>query len=276
MAALLARTDCQFCYCRTVRPRQQATRLRSLLTSAAALSSLTRRDLVQLSSETSYGQSVPQQLSTTFDAVLVGGDLILPTHTYILAAASSYFARELAAQDEDSDFTGGLSRLSCKPYVISLTEQDGTQSAQAALKYLYCAFSPIGPEVQSQEDAELLAVFGSKFQVQCMLDASDAFISQAVQPKFSVGYNEVSSCPQCRCIRWFDEQTIESILERLPEVLRLAAFSDSHQLPQTLDFCTKWLAKNLRGYRGSYPELLELKRDALLLVLQAIPQSNHW
>lgn len=235
---------------------------------------------MQLISQTSYGQSVPQQLSTTFDAVLVGGDLILPTHTYILAAASPYFARELAAQDEDSDFTGGLSRLSCKPYVISLTEQDGTQSAQAALKYLYSAFpsSPVGPEIQSQEDAELLAVFGSKFQAQCMLDASDAFISQAVQPKFSVGYSGVSSCPHCNSIRRFYGQANESILERLPEVLRLAAFSDSHQLPQTLDVCAKWLAKYLRAYPGSYPEfpeLLEIKQDALLRVLQAIPQSNY-
>ncbi len=75
---------------------------------------------MQLCSQTSYGQSVPQQLSTSFDAVLVGDDVTLPTHTYILAAASPYFAKELAAQDQDSDFTGGLSRLSCKPYVISL------------------------------------------------------------------------------------------------------------------------------------------------------------
>ena len=247
--------------------------------SAAGLSSLTRRDLVQLGSQTSYGQSVPQQLSTTFDAVLVADDVTLPTHTYILAAASPYFASELAAQDEDSDFTGGLSRLSWKPYVISLTEQDGIQSAQAALKYLYghCAFSssPIGPEIQSQEDAELVALFGSKYQVQCLLDASDAFISQAVRPKFYVESRGVTSCPHCRSIRWFSEQINESVLERLPEVLRLAAFSDSHQLPQTLDVCAKWLAKYLRAYPGSYPELLALKQDALLLMLQAIPQSNY-
>ncbi len=163
---------------------------------------------MQLGSQTSYGQSVPQQLLTAFDAVLVGDDVTLPTHTYILAAASPYFANKLAAQDEDLDFTGGLSRLSCKPYVISLTEQDGIQSAPAALKYLYSEFSssPIGPEIQSQEDAELLAVFGSKYEVQCMLDASDAFISEAVQPKFFDGYNSgVDSCPHCRYTKSFSE-----------------------------------------------------------------------
>ena len=232
---------------------------------------------MQLGSQTTYGQSVPQQLLTTFDAVLVGDDVTLPAHTYILAAASPYFANKLAAQDEDFDFIGGLSRLSCNPYVILLTEQDGVQSAPAALKYLYSEFSasPIGPEIQSQEDAELLAVFGSKYEVQCMLDASDAFISQAVQPQFLVRYSGVRSCPHCKSIRGFDGQTNKFILERLPAVLRLAAFSDSHQLPKTLDVCAKWLAKYLRAYPGSYSELVELKQDILLLVLQATPQSNY-
>jgi len=120
-------------------------------------------------------------------------------------------------------------------------------------------------------------VFASKYQVQCMLDASDAFISQAVQLQrnFSAGYSGFISCPHCKSVQRFDKQTNELILERLPEVLRLAAFSDAHQLPKTLNVCAAWLAKTLRAYPGSYSELLELKQDALLLVLQAIPPSNY-
>ncbi len=96
-----------------------------------------------------------------------------------------------------------------------------------------------------------------------------------VHGRFRFG-RSVDYCPHCRSTTGFPEEISKCVLERLPEVLRLATFADSHQLPKTLDICAKWLGRLFRAYPGSYPDLLDLKQDIVLLVLQAIPGEQSY
>ncbi len=132
-----------------------------------AATSVTRRELAKLGPrDAAYLKSVSKQLSATFDVAMVVGDVVLPAHSYILAASSAIFADKLAGQDDDK---GSLTRPSSKPYIISLMEDDhDAQSVQAALQFMYNAYPPSEgrPNIETQAEAELLAQFGCKYGMQ--------------------------------------------------------------------------------------------------------------
>lgn len=132
-------------------------------------------DLVQLAntSKFKYLDHLPRQLLNNVDVALVIESLVLPAHSVILMASSTVFSEILAAQMTDSGVN--KSRSSALEVIMVGENRD---CVQTALDYIYkrCSLSRGSPQISTTAEAKHLVKFGRKYNVQVLLDESDAFM----------------------------------------------------------------------------------------------------
>ncbi len=183
-----------------------------------------------------------------------------------MAASSVTFAEKLAAQDED--FHEGITRLRSKPYTISLQDEE-LETVQHVLQYIYRVFPPRkGPaKVQSQQEAEHLASFGHKYDVQYLLHASDAFMHDVLEQDYRL------YAPSTADVKSYNSGLVESAQSKVQEVLRLCSLAESKGLQRTEDYCSKWLAHFIKSYSVHVPDLVGLSKGSLIKVLTSISKA---
>ncbi len=144
------------------------------------MSNLTRAELVQLAQTNleglAYLGNVSEQLLPAVDVACVIDQDILPVHSYVLMAASPVFAELVAAH------FARIIKGDHQPEVITVPLPDTTEAVKVALQYLYeqCSFKGKEPEITALDQAEVLASFAHKWNIQVMLEAADTFIQKSL------------------------------------------------------------------------------------------------
>ncbi len=124
-----------------------------------------------------YLRELPARLLETVDVGLKTGTAILPVHRYVLVAYSPVFAEILA---------GDTARPSSLCIPVGDTSTEGLQDA---LQYIYnrCPLARANvPAITSFAEAERIAAAAHKFDIQLLLEASDAFMSSHLIAKYPI------------------------------------------------------------------------------------------
>lgn len=174
------------------------------------------------------------------DVACTAGDQLFPVHSYVLMAASPVFG-ELVAEHFSSLLKG-----SCRTEVLVVPLTDTTpQSAMAAFLFMYqqCSFQKM-PDLHKREakDIQAMATFAHKWNVQQMLDASDACISECMA----------------------------DTVHDLDTVIMCTQFAEKIHLEKTLEFCIMWIVLRLKTLEDKFPALLSLSQEVLVRVLQGV------
>ncbi len=219
-------------------------------------------DLVQLAntSKFKYLDHLPKQLLNNVDVALVVESLVLPAHSVILMAASTIFSEILAAQMTDSGFN--KPRSSALEVIMVGENRD---CVQTALEYIYkrCSLSKGSPQISTTAEAKHLVKFGRKYNVQVLLDESDAFMCRWLRSNFEI----------LECFKGSKGSAVAnaSAVERAAIVVEWAVIAEDKSLFCSLAYCESWIVRNFIRFPGAHNELCRLSKESMLRIMKDLP-----
>lgn len=215
------------------------------------MSTQTRAELVQLAQNglktLPYLSSVSENMLPAVDVACMVDENILPAHSYVLMAASPIFGELVASRFAQ------VIKGSCQLEIMTVPLVGTTaEAAKIALQYMYqqCSFRGQGPVIATLDQAKVLATFAHKWNIQSMLDASDAFTEQALTTAFSTHPKDSATHAQ-KAINW-------------------SAFAEKLHLVKTLDCCITWLIKNFKKFPEQFAKLLTLSPGIVVQVMKGV------
>ena len=215
------------------------------------MSMQTRAELVQLAQNglktLPYLSSMSENMLPAVDVACMVDENVFPAHSYVLMAASPIFG-ELVASHFAQVIKG-----SCQLEIMTVPLVGTTaEAARTALQYMYqqCSFRGQGPVIATLDQAKMLATFAHKWNIQSMLDASDAFTEQALTKAFSI-QPKASAMHALKAIDW-------------------SSFAEKLHLVKTLDCCTVWLIRNFNRFPEQFAELLTLSPGIVVQVMKGV------
>lgn len=226
------------------------------------MSGLTRAELVQLAQtnlkDLAYLGNVSGHLLPAVDVACVIDQDILPAHSYVLMAASPILA-ELVAAHFAKVIEGGY-----QPEIMTVPLPDTTaEAAKVALQYLYqqCSFGGQESKIAALDQAEILASFAHKWNIQSMLEAADDFIQKTLLEESSSTISYVGT----RSIKLnFDHSKIAVNL------ISWFALAEKLHLVKTLEICEIWLIINFGKFQGEYSKLFVLGQDNVIKIMRGV------
>lgn len=129
-----------------------------------------------------YLDRLPKQLLDAVDVALIVEKVILPVHSFILMASSPIFSEILAAQLAERKIKSSSAALE----IVMVGENQ--PCVETALAYIYkrCSLSKGAPQIATTAEAKHLVKFGRKYNIQVLLDDSDAFMCRWLRSNFEV------------------------------------------------------------------------------------------
>ncbi|DBB15733.1 TPA: hypothetical protein ACH3X3_003940 [Trebouxia sp. C0006] len=216
----------------------------------------TRADLVQLAQDKledlQYLSHVSEQMRAAVDMACVVEGMILPVHSYVLMSASPVLSDIIA-----SHFSGVI-QGSSQSAVLSIP-LIGTkeQTAKEALQYVYtrCVFKASSPQkITSTQEAERLANFAHKYNIQSMLEDADAVIHKMLLAGFKL-YNTLK---------------VKDKVEDAEAIIDWAELADEVSLTKSLEHCEAWLVIIFKQYHKALPKLLQLRQEMIARIMQKV------
>ncbi|KAA6421594.1 MAG: hypothetical protein FRX49_08537 [Trebouxia sp. A1-2] len=225
-------------------------------------------DLVQLAntSKFKYLDHLPKQLLNNVDVALVVESLVLPAHSVIVMAASTVFNEILAAQIIMTDSGVNTPRSSALEVMMV---GENWRCVQTALEYIYkrCSLSkgypPKDVRISTTSEAKHLVKFGRKYNVEVLLDESDAFMCKWLKTNFEIlecsngskGSAVANACAE----------------ERAAIVVEWAVIAEGKSLFCSLAYCESWIVRNFIRFPGAHNELCRLSKESMLRIMKDLP-----
>ncbi len=219
-------------------------------------------DLVQLAntSKFKYLDHLPKQLLNNVDVALVVESLVLPAHSVILMASSTVFSEILAAQMTDS----GVNKPRSSALEVIMVGEN-RDCVQTALEYIYkrCSLSKGSPQISTTAEAKHLVKFGRKYNVQVLLDDSDAFMCRWLRSNFEI----------LECFKGSKGSAVAnaSAVERAAIVVEWAVIAEDKSLFCSLAYCESWIVRNFIRFPGAHNELCRLSKESMLRIMKDLP-----
>lgn len=210
----------------------------------AKLLQLTRNNVKDLH----YLSHRSEQMLFGIDMACVAEGKVFPVHSYVIMSASPVFSDVIASHF--SEVINGSSQSA----VLQMPLDTQEKTARKALQHLYaqCAFGAPTPHcIADVHEAENLAVFAHKYNIQPMLEDADKFVLESIS-------------------------TYESLLETgdavkiAEELIEWAAIADRLSMTKTLARCERWLVTNFAFYEMALPKLLQLRHAIVARVMKGI------
>lgn len=213
----------------------------------------TRADLVQLAQNTvkdlHYLSRLSKQMLSGIDMACVAEGKIFPVHSYVIMSASPVFSDVIA-----SHFSAVIDGSS-QSAVLQMPLDTQEKTARKALQHLYarCAFDAATPHgIADAHEAETLAMFAHKYNIQPMLEDADSFILKSISKKDK-------SLPEG-----------EPAVKGAEGIIGWAAVADRLSMTKTLKHCEAWLVTNFTLYQMALPGLLQLPHEIVARVMQGV------
>ena len=190
-------------------------------------------------------ENLPKSLVREVDSALIVEDKVLPVHRFVLITSSPVFSDLLASSPPD----GGNSNNVVKIPLIGSAEQ----VTKMALYFMYERYARNKGEdpCAALDVAEQLAEFGHKYDIQAVLNVSDRSF-----------------------VKWLNQSDASSsqatIVGLASTIIKIAKLAENFDLNNTSSCCQAWLVSNFHRYPALYPELLQLRRDSMIGVLNGL------
>lgn len=192
-----------------------------------------------------YLREIPKQLVREVDSALIVEDKVLPVHRFVLITSSPVFNEILASNPPDNGSSSSVVKI---PLIGS-----AEQVTMMALYFMYERYARIKGEdpCAAVDVAEQLAEFGHKYDIQVVLNVSDrSFVKW-------LNASDASS----------SQATIVGLASTIIKVTKLA---ENFDLNSTSSCCQAWLISNFHRYPALYSELLQLRRDTMIGILNGL------
>ena len=192
-----------------------------------------------------YLREIPKQLVREVDSALIVEDKVLPVHRFVLITSSPVFSEILSSNCPDSGSTSSVVKIP----LIGTAEK----VTKMALYFMYERYARnSGEEPCTAVDvAEQLAEWGHKYDVQVVLNVADRSFVQWLNA------SDASS----------SQATVVGLASTVVKVTKLA---ETFDLTSTISHCQSWLINNFHKYPPVYSELLQLRRDTMVSILNGL------
>lgn len=212
-----------------------------------------------------YMKSYPEQMLQTADVHLIVDGCSLPVHSFVLMASSPFFSEFVTASVNKSP-----NYATQTPMEIPI-EGIVKEGVRYALFHLYQDMQP-GRWVQTTlgctADAEHVAKFGHKFQVQVLQDAADEFLEDWLSTEgfelMVTAIKDLNEGPQPKA---YEAVPVTAIHGAATKVIDWALFAEQFDLPYTLECCAKWLAENCCEVAAVHKALSRLSSKTIMRVM---------
>ena len=211
-----------------------------------------------------YMKSYPEQMLQTADVHLVVDGCSLPVHSFVLMASSPFFSEFVTASvNKTHNYTTQT------PMEIPI-EGIGEEGVRYALSHLYQEMQP-GRRLQTTlgctAEAEHVAKFGHKFQVQVLQDAADEFLKDWL---LTEGFDEFMVTTKRAQPKAYEAMPVTAIHGAATKVIDWALFAEQFDLPDTLLCCGMWLAEHFCKVAAVHKALFRLSSKTILRVMWSL------